>query len=74
MKALATLSLEPRAGLRGIPFMYADNYPPGFLKLFPRHLISDEENLLGRSHFLVFICPPDLQAGLCAEPEIIAWV
>lgn len=39
--------------------MYADNYPPGFLKFFPEHLISDE-NFLSTSRFLVFICPPVL--------------
>lgn len=34
--------------------MRADSNPQGILELFPRHLMSDEENLLDRLNFPVF--------------------
>lgn len=74
VKAWVTMNLEPRARLGGISFMCADGNPLGLLELFPGHLMSDEENLLGRLNFPVFICPPDFQAGLCAGPRVTAWV
>ena len=58
----------------GVPSVRADSNPQGILELFPRHLMSDEENLLDRLNFPVFLCPPDFQAWLCAGPRVTAWV